>query len=1164
MGGGESEKEEEEEDWPAPCVTGARLVDAPVLFFVATHKAFRGELSSLHRAAAEAAVGGAVGRELVVDLRRRLEFLKLVFNYHCSAEDEVIFLALDAQVKNVVPTYSLEHKSIEANFGSIFRHLDRLINNDEDSQMFQELLFSIGTVQTMICQHMHKEEEQVFPLVMKKFDPEQQSQLVWQYICSVPTVLLEEFFPWMTLYLTKDEKLDLIHCINLILPKERLLQEVFVSWIQREESSYKGENIYRKGCELLNLLSDSKLIAPQIHGELGQQLDKVCSVPIKGVYLWHAALRRDFDRILEELYEIRSSDCFSSLSSVVVQIKFIADAIIFYSNSLDKFFHRFLDIAKNSVSSCSPLIDEYQIKCLRSLLYYKCQDLSQLEMLCQELESLVNGLAEKLAFLETEIFPSIIETCTAETQLWLLYTSLSTMPLGMLKCIVSWFSAHLTDNQSNYILNNVKMGCHSISNSFTSLLHEWVRIARSGKISTDKFRQNLIETFNGRTFYLSEQNRTIILSDHKRASSSNGMNLHTFYKTMPPLQTNPVISDNDANFPKLDSRPMDLVFYIHRALVEDLKYLVSLSAKLSENPGLFPEFKNRFDIFHNIYQIHSNSEDEIAFPALESKGALRNISHSYCIDHKLEVKHFTRISTTLNEISELHGRGIEHYRLCLKLHDTCMAMHKVLSDHIYREEVEIFPLFRQCFSIEEEGKILGQMLGRTRAEAIQKMLPWLMTYLTSDEQNAVMSSWLKIARNTKFDEWLGEWWEGMTRHNNNNNISTVEYSPSVASDPLEVVSKYLLKEVGTRGGGAEKEFHFEKVDEPKFGGGAEEKGSKKGKTRCDDVAEIGNNKECRESNNKEHPLNMTQEELEATIRRVSRDSNLDSQKKSHIIQNLLMSRWIITQKMSSQESSPMGNHEGEIPGQSPSYRDPQNLTFGCSHYKRNCKLVAPCCNKLYTCIRCHDELTDHSVDRKAITKMMCMKCMVIQPVGPKCTTQSCNGFSMARYYCKICKLFDDERQIYHCPYCNLCRLGKGLGIEYFHCMKCNACMSKLLFVHVCREKCLEDNCPICHEYIFTSNSPVKALPCGHLMHSSCFQDYTRSHYVCPICSKSLGDMQVYFGMLDALLAEEKMPEEYSGQTQVILCNDCEKRGTASFHWLYHKCPNCGSYNTRLL
>lgn len=55
-------------------------------------------------------------------------------------------------------------------------------------------------------------------------------------------------------------------------------------------------------------------------------------------------------------------------------------------------------------------------------------------------------------------------------------------------------------------------------------------------------------------------------------------------------------------------------------------------------------------------------------------------------------------------------------------------------------------------------------------------------------------------------------------------------------------------------------------------------------------------------------------------------------------------------------------------------------------------------------------------------------------------------------------------------------------------MKCNACMSRSLSsTHVCREKCIEDKCPICHEDMFTSSDPIKALACGHLMHSSCFE-----------------------------------------------------------------------------
>lgn len=41
-----------------------------------------------------------------------------------------------------------------------------------------------------------------------------------------------------------------------------------------------------------------------------------------------------------------------------------------------------------------------------------------------------------------------------------------------------------------------------------------------------------------------------------------------------------------------------------------------------------------------------------------------------------------------------------------------------------------------------------------------------------------------------------------------------------------------------------------------------------------------------------------------------------------------------------------------------------------------------------------------------------MRCLNIQPIGPMCMTPSCNGFSMAKYYCNICKFFDDERYLF--------------------------------------------------------------------------------------------------------------------------------------------------------
>ena len=86
---------------------------------------------------------------------------------------------------------------------------------------------------------------------------------------------------------------------------------------------------------------------------------------------------------------------------------------------------------------------------------------------------------------------------------------------------------------------------------------------------------------------------------------------------------------------------------------------------------------------------------------------------------------------------------------------------------------------------------------------------------------------------------------------------------------------------------------------------------------------------------------------------------------------------------------------------------------------------------------------------------------------------------MARYYCAICNLWDDQpgRDIYHCPFCNLCRLGKGLGIDACHCMDCNACMHLSEYpTHKCRDLAA---CPVCTDTLFDSSQPyrVRQLHC---------------------------------------------------------------------------------------
>jgi zinc finger-like protein len=93
---------------------------------------------------------------------------------------------------------------------------------------------------------------------------------------------------------------------------------------------------------------------------------------------------------------------------------------------------------------------------------------------------------------------------------------------------------------------------------------------------------------------------------------------------------------------------------------------------------------------------------------------------------------------------------------------------------------------------------------------------------------------------------------------------------------------------------------------------------------------------------------------------------------------------------------------------------------------------------------------------------------------------------MASYYCGICHLWDNNNahKIYHCPYCNLCRQGQGLGLDSCHCMQCNTCMHLADFPrHQCRKL---NPCPICQENLYESTKPyrVRCYPFGS-MHALC-------------------------------------------------------------------------------
>ncbi len=198
--------------------------------------------------------------------------------------------------------------------------------------------------------------------------------------------------------------------------------------------------------------------------------------------------------------------------------------------------------------------------------------------------------------------------------------------------------------------------------------------------------------------------------------------------------------------------------------------------------------------------------------------------------------------------------------------------------------------------------------------------------------------------------------------------------------------------------------------------------------------------------------------------------------------------------------------------------------LGCVHYKRNVKMQCNTCQRWYTCRLCHDEAEDHILPRRETKHMLCMLCKTPQPVGQFC--EACQ-VQAASYFCPICKLWSDDpnKPIYHCDDCGICRIGQGLGKDFFHCKTCAACMSiQAESTHKCIERSTKCDCPICGEYMFTSNKPVAFMRCGHSIHESCFAEWCNASYKCPICSKSIANMESQFRRLDRHIEEKPMPE----------------------------------------
>lgn len=87
------------------------------------------------------------------------------------------------------------------------------------------------------------------------------------------------------------------------------------------------------------------------------------------------------------------------------------------------------------------------------------------------------------------------------------------------------------------------------------------------------------------------------------------------------------------------------------------------------------------------------------------------------------------------------------------------------------------------------------------------------------------------------------------------------------------------------------------------------------------------------------------------------------------------------------------------------------------------------------------------------------------------------------------------------------------------------------------------------------------MVCGHSIHARCYDEHMQRSYKCPICNKSLLNMETQFRQLELEIQAQPMPAEFRDTKATVLCNDCSGKSTSPYHWLGTKCAICNSYNT---
>jgi zinc finger-like protein len=204
---------------------------------------------------------------------------------------------------------------------------------------------------------------------------------------------------------------------------------------------------------------------------------------------------------------------------------------------------------------------------------------------------------------------------------------------------------------------------------------------------------------------------------------------------------------------------------------------------------------------------------------------------------------------------------------------------------------------------------------------LQALLPWVTGSFNEEETQAMMGSLREATKNTMFDQWLDAVQSGGLASSSSAGVGPAALlsGTGAAGNQLQQQQQHQMEELAEIAEYLTAGLAPAAVDAGGASLAAAEEGRAQPQQQQPQQQQTEVSGTVAESTNYvpgwEDIFNINQKQLEAAIRRVSNDPTLEPQRKAYLIQNIMVSRYIVAQQRRMQVSAAAVNVGGSTGGQ---------------------------------------------------------------------------------------------------------------------------------------------------------------------------------------------------------------------------------------------------------